>query len=151
MKFISRKHSLKEILENFSRQKKKSTQMESQRYGKKWKKRQKKKILNTCGKNYEKNNSNVGGDDDVRKVTQVINEFPFHLGSHACMRAKSLQWCWTLCNLMNCSPPDSSVHGILQARTLEWVAISFSRGSSWPRDRTHISYVSWIGRQVLYH
>ena len=42
---------------------------------------------------------------------------------------------------MNCSPPGSSVNRILQARILEWVAILFSRGSSWLRDRTHISYV----------
>ena len=40
---------------------------------------------------------------------------------------------------MDCSPPGSSVHGILQARILEWVAISFSRGSSQPRDQTQIS------------
>ena len=40
----------------------------------------------------------------------------------------------TLCDPMDCSPPDSSVHGILQARILEWVAIPFSRGSSQPRD-----------------
>ena len=40
---------------------------------------------------------------------------------------------------MNCGPPGSSVHGILQARVLEWDAISFSRGSSWPRDGTHVS------------
>ena len=52
---------------------------------------------------------------------------------------------------MDCSPPGSSVHGIFQARILEWLAIFFSRESSWPRDRTHISYVTWIGRQVLYH
>ena len=39
---------------------------------------------------------------------------------------------------MDCSPPGSSVHGISQARILEWVAISFSRGSSQPRDRTHV-------------
>ena len=45
----------------------------------------------------------------------------------------------TLCYAMDCSPPGSSVHGILQARILEWVAISFSRGSSQPRDRTWIS------------
>ena len=44
------------------------------------------------------------------------------------------QSCMTPCDLMDCSPPDSSVHGILQARILEWVAISFSRGSSWPED-----------------
>ena len=45
----------------------------------------------------------------------------------------------------------SSVHGILQARILEWAAIAFSRGSSWPRDRTLVSHVSCIGRWVLYH
>ena len=40
---------------------------------------------------------------------------------------------------MDCNPPSSSVHGILQARILEWVAIPFSRGSSQPRDRTQVS------------
>ena len=49
---------------------------------------------------------------------------------------------------MNHNPPGSSVHGIFQARIMEWVAIPFSRGSSWPRDRT---LVSCIGRRVLYH
>ena len=44
-----------------------------------------------------------------------------------------------LCSLMNCSPPGSSVHGISQARTLEWFSISSSRGSTRPRDQTHIS------------
>ena len=48
---------------------------------------------------------------------------------------------------MDCSLPDSSVYGILQARILEWVAIPFSRGSSRPRDRTQ---VSCTGRQVLH-
>ena len=47
--------------------------------------------------------------------------------------------CLTLCDLMDCSPPGSSVHGIFQARILEWCAISFSRGSSQPRDRTGVS------------
>ena len=49
------------------------------------------------------------------------------------------------------SLPGSSVHGILQARILEWVSVPSSRGSSRPRDRTHISCVSCIGKQVLYH
>ena len=49
------------------------------------------------------------------------------------------------------SLPGSFVLGILQARILEWVAISSSRASCQPRDQTHISYVSCIGRQVLYH
>ena len=48
--------------------------------------------------------------------------------------AKSLQLCPTFCNPMDCSPPGSSVHGILQARILEWVAVPSSRGSSWPRN-----------------
>ena len=52
---------------------------------------------------------------------------------------------------MDCSLPGSSVHGILQARILEWVAMPSLRGSSWPRDWTCISYISCIGRQVLYH
>ena len=51
---------------------------------------------------------------------------------------------------MNCSPPGSSVCAIFQARILEQDAISLSRGSSRPRDRTHISCVSCIGRQILY-
>ena len=48
----------------------------------------------------------------------------------------------TLCNPVDCSLPGSSVHGILQARILEWVAISFSRGSSRPRDRTQVSRIA---------
>ena len=51
------------------------------------------------------------------------------------------QSCPTLCDPMDCSLPGSSLHGILQARVLEWVAISFSRGSSWPRDRTRVSCI----------
>ena len=58
--------------------------------------------------------------------------------------AKSLQLCPTLCNPRDGSSPGSPVTGILQARTLEWVAISFSRGSSRPRDRTQVSHI--VGR-----
>ena len=54
----------------------------------------------------------------------------------------------TLCNPGDCSPPGSSAYGILQARILEWIAISFSRGSSWTRGRT---CGSRICRGVLYH
>ena len=49
------------------------------------------------------------------------------------------------------SPPGSSVHGILQARILEWVAMPSAMGSSWPRDRTWVFYISCTGRQVLCH
>ena len=62
-----------------------------------------------------------------------------------CLVAKS---CLTLCDPAHCSLPGSSVHVISQARILEWVDISFSKGSSQPRDRTHISCT---GRWILYH
>ena len=65
--------------------------------------------------------------------------------SNVCSVAKS---CPSLCDTMDCSPPGSSVHVILQARILEWVVVSFSRWCSWPRDQTH---VSCIGRRILYH
>ena len=58
------------------------------------------------------------------------------------------QSCLTLFDPMDCSPPYSSVHGILQARILEWVAIPFSRGSSWPSNRTQVCLCC---RQILYH
>ena len=58
------------------------------------------------------------------------------------MRVCSLQPCRTLCDPMDCSLSDSSVHGILQARILAWVAILSSRGSPWPRDLTQVSCVS---------
>ena len=59
--------------------------------------------------------------------------------------------CPTLCDPMDYSLTGSSVHGVLQARILEWVAIFFSRWFSPPRDQTHISQVSWTGWWVLYH
>ena len=67
------------------------------------------------------------------------------------MHAKSLLSCPTLCDPVDCSPSGSSVHGILQARVLEWVAMPSSRGSSQARGWTHNYYVSCIGRWVLYH
>jgi len=64
------------------------------------------------------------------------------------------QSCPTLCDPMHCSPPGSSVHGFSQARILEWVAISFSRGSSWPRDQTWVPcttgrfFTDWATREA---
>ena len=63
--------------------------------------------------------------------------------------------CLALCDPMDCSLPGSSVHGILQARILEWVAMPFSRGSSWPRNWTQVSRIGgrfftiWATREVL--
>ena len=67
--------------------------------------------------------------------------------AHACVCTQS---CPTLWDSIDYSLPGSSVHGILQAIILEWVAISSSRGSSWPRDHVHVCWGSCIGRQFLY-
>ena len=58
--------------------------------------------------------------------------------------------CLAVCDPLDCSPPGSSVHGIPQARIVEWVAISSSRGSSSPRDLTCVSCISCIGRWTLH-
>ena len=73
----------------------------------------------------------------------------FHSSSNprfslVCACLKLLQSCPTLCNPMGCNPPGSSVHGILQARILEWIAMPSSRGSSPPRDWT------WVSLRLLY-
>ena len=63
------------------------------------------------------------------------------------VKSESAQSCLTLLDPMDCSPPGSSVHGILQARILEWVAIPFSRRSSQPRDQTQVSriyFYCWV-------
>ena len=69
----------------------------------------------------------------------TLSIFTFSSGFHyfylVCMHAKSLQFCQTL-QPMDCSPPGSCDHGILQARILEWLAISSSRESAQPRERT---------------
>ena len=70
-------------------------------------------------------------------------------------KVKVTQSCLTLCDPMDCSLPGSSVHWILQARILQWVAIPFSRGSSWPRNWTQVSCIAgryftiWDSRRAL--
>ena len=65
------------------------------------------------------------------------------------------QSCPTLCDPVDCSLPGFSIHGILQSRILEWVTISFSRGSSWPRGQTRVSHIGgrcfnlWAIREAL--
>ena len=67
--------------------------------------------------------------------------------------SKVTQSCPNFCDPMDCSLPGSFIHEIFQARVLEWVAISFSRGSSWPRDRTQVSHIAgrcftfWASRE----
>ena len=71
------------------------------------------------------------------------------------MIRKVAELCPVLCHPVDCSPPGSSAHGILQARTLEWVAILFSRRSSQPRDQTQVSLIAgrfstvWATREAL--
>ena len=75
----------------------------------------------------------------------LISSWPLHPLQQCCVtRVLCLvaQSCPTLCHPMNCSPPGSSVHGLLQARILEWVAMPSSRGSSQPRDRTQVSCIA---------
>ena len=86
----------------------------------------------------------ICGPRMVRHTSQMVRRTEMKI----CVMCLVDQSCLTLCNPMDCSPPGSSVHGILQARILEWVAIPFSRGSSWHRGQTCVSYV---GRQILYH
>ena len=81
----------------------------------------------------------------------LISEASIHLQSitlPCAVCAKSLESCQTFWDPMGCSLPASSVYGILQARILQWVAISFARGSFWPGDQNHTSYISCIVRQV---
>ena len=74
----------------------------------------------------------------VNPWTAARQTFP----SFTISRSEVAQSCPTLCDPMDCSLPGSSIHGILQARILEWVAISFSRGSSQPRDQTRVSLIA---------
>ena len=79
-----------------------------------------------------------------------------HTCTHAHSESEVAQSCRSLCDPMDCSLPRSSVHGILQARILELVAISFSKGFSRPRDQTRIScivgrhFTVWATREVLH-
>ena len=72
----------------------------------------------------------------------VINNTPPTLWEEMYIHVLVAQSCLTLCNPTDCSPPGSSVHGILQASILEWPDIPFSRGSSQPRDWTLVSYIA---------
>ena len=93
------------------------------------------------------------------KVFRCLCQRPYQRAKWGTLKTFSPQWfvvvvaqllslLWLFCNPMDCSPTGSPVHGISQARILEWVAPSFSRGSSQPRDWTHISC---IGSWILYH
>ena len=96
---------------------------------------------------------------DVSVLNVVLVQLfhsPLSLSSRGClvsvhMSAKSLQLCLTLYNPITIACQASLFMGILQTRILECVTMPSSRGSSGPRNRTHISYISCPGRQALYH
>ena len=79
----------------------------------------------------------------------------WYLGDLNKVWSEFAQSCLTLCDPVDCSPPGCSVHGSLQARIMEWVVISFSRGSSRPRDQTQVSCIAgrrfnlWAAREAL--
>ena len=79
---------------------------------------------------------------------EVPSSQKLYYSGFICLSDLRVKWKWSRSVVsdtlrpVDCSPPSSSVHGILQARILEWVAISFSRGSSWSRDRTQVSHIS---------
>ena len=83
----------------------------------------------------------VGGEWIRACEPESLHQFTWNYCSivNGFMCARSLQPFPTLCDPMDCSPPSSSVHGILQARILEWVAVPSSRESSWLRDQTYLS------------
>ena len=84
----------------------------------------------------------------IKEIESVIKNLTKNARMRVCVHA---QLRLTLCDLMDCRPPVSLFMGFFQARMLEWVAISSCRGSSWPRDQTHVFFISWIGRWILYH
>ena len=84
----------------------------------------------------------------------LYSQVRFFLSLSKWKKALIAQSCWTLWDPMDCSPPCSSVYGILQARILEWNVIPFSRGCSWPRDWTQVSciadrfFTNWASREA---
>ena len=116
------------------------------------------RVLEWTAISFSRGSSNPG--IDPRSPTLQADALPSEppgkspLGIHIHINNVHAQWlqsCPTLCDPMDCSLPGSSVHGILWARILEWATMPSSRGSSWSRDRTQVSYVSCIGRWILYH
>ena len=81
----------------------------------------------------------------------VCMNFDTNSNKHILVVALSFTNVQLICEPMNYSQPSTSYYGISQSRILEWVAISYARGSSQPRNGTHVSCASCIGRQILYH
>jgi len=93
-------------------------------------------------------------DKQYIKVNFTWHEAYSYIGMDLCTFIDNVLSCSitsNICSPMDCSPSGSYAHGILQARILEWVAISYSRESFWPQDLTHISGIFCIDMWILYH
>ena len=81
-------------------------------------------------------------DPEIEPISPALAGRFFSLSHQGNLYAKSLQLCPTLCDPVDCGPPGSSIHGVLQARILVWVAMPSFRGSFQPKDWTHVSFVA---------
>ena len=96
---------------------------------------------------WNKINLNIIGVQEVKEVSNQVIKWVNHRNigdtwNYNRSWVLVAQFCPTLCDPMDCSPPVSFIHGILQARILEWATVSFSRASSPPRDQTWVSCIS---------
>ena len=107
------------------------------------------KSSNPKGSNIEKEKWTANNYKTTK--TLVIKQQYFMCTVHCVCACLCAQLCQIFFNLMEFIPPGSSVHGIFQARILEQVVMSYSRGSSQPSNLTHISCISCMGRQIVYH
>ena len=83
--------------------------------------------------------------DTTGRLHSLTQGYPHNSGANKPLKKKKkkvVESCPSLCNWMDCSLPGSSVHGIAQTRILEWVAVSFSRESSWSQDQTQVSWIA---------
>ena len=94
-------------------------------------------------------------DSDRSEILQKKSGVWGSIWTYECQReSEAAQSCLTLCDPTDCSLSGSSVHGIFKARVLEWIAISFSRGYFWPRNRTRVScfagrgFTVWVPRKA---
>ena len=90
----------------------------------------------------------------IYNIVLVSGIYQSYSVTHINSENEATQSCLSLCNLMDCTLPGSSIYGIFQTRVLEWVVISFSKGSSQPRDRTWVSLIAgshftiWAAREA---
>ena len=100
----------------------------------------------TCGQPEKSDPLGYQTPESEERTEEIFHRISLNLAweTNLCMCAKSIQSGPSLCDPMDCSPAGSSVHGILQARLLEWVVMPSSRGSSWPRPLLKYLSALWL-------